>query len=120
MRALAGELRKLKVGGFLFQKFAEQESLPGQLVGPVILGKEIDQFVAKDGGATGLENDDGNPGFDFGSEGVQYLEQQALGPIQHAEIVERAAAAENGSGIVTRNPAASSTSTAALAVSGRK
>ena len=68
---LGGEMRKLKVGGFLLQKFAEQECLPGQLVRPFILGEEIDQLVAKDSGATGLENYDGNPGFDFGSEGVQ-------------------------------------------------
>ena len=65
------ELRKLKVGGFLFQKLAQQEGLPGQLVRPVIVGEEVDQFVAKDGGATGLQNDDGNPGFDFRGEGVQ-------------------------------------------------
>ena len=68
-QGLARQAWEVESGGFLLQKFAQQKCLPGKLVRPFILGEEIEQFVAEDGGATGLQNDDGNPGFDFGWRG---------------------------------------------------
>jgi hypothetical protein len=58
------------------------------------MGKEVDEFVAEDGNATGFEADDRNAGFDFGREFVEDLKQERLGAVEHAEVVERAAAAE--------------------------
>ncbi len=62
------------------------------------MGKEIDKFVAEDGDAAGFEADDGNSGFDFGGEFIEDLQQKRLGAVEHAMVVERAAAAEVGSG----------------------
>src|ERR1700730_6559270 len=94
--SLDGEMRKLKVGGFLLQKFAQEERLLGQLLRSGIAREEINQLVTKDCGTAGLQNDDGNRCVDFRGEVVQNLEQQALGAIQHAEIVKGAPAAKNG------------------------
>src|SRR5260370_29532107 len=52
------------------------------------------QFVAKDGDATGLEPYDGDTGFDFGREFVEDFKQERLSAVEHAVVVERAAAAE--------------------------
>ena len=61
------------------------------------MGKEVEEFVAKNGYTTWLEADDGDSGFDFGGEFVEDLKQERLGAVEHAMVVERAAAAEVGS-----------------------
>ena len=62
----------------------------------MVVGEEIEQFVAEDGDAAGLESDDGDSGFDLGGKFVEDVEQQGLGTVEHAEVVEGAAAAEIG------------------------
>jgi hypothetical protein len=81
---------------FSLEEFAEQESLLAQGLGAVVVGEEVEEFVAEDGDAAGLESDDGDAGFDFGFELIEDFEQEALGAVEHAEVVERAAAAEVG------------------------
>jgi hypothetical protein len=61
------------------------------------VGKEVDEFVAENGNATRFEADDGDASFDFGGKFVEDLKQERLGAVEHAEVVERAAAAEVGS-----------------------
>jgi hypothetical protein len=67
-------------------------------LGAAVVGEEVEEFVAEDGDAAGLESDDGDSGFDFGSEFVEDVEEQRLGAVEHAEVVERASAAEVGLG----------------------
>ena len=67
-------------------------------MGALVVGKEIEEFVAEDGDATGFQADDGDAGFDFGREFVEDLEQEGLGAVEHAVVVERASAAEVGFG----------------------
>ena len=67
-----------------------------QGLGAVVVGEEIEEFVAEDGDAAGFESDDGDAGFDFGLELIEDFEQQGLGAVEHAEVVEGAAAAEIG------------------------
>ena len=86
--------RQWNMLGAGFEKFAEQEGLARQGLGEFVVGKEIDEFVAEDGDAAGFEADDGYSGFDFRREFVEDLEQERLGAVEHAEVVERAAAAE--------------------------
>src|SRR5262249_55056577 len=57
---------------------------------------QVGQFVAEYGDAAGFESDDGNAGFDFGFELIEDSEEQVFGAVQHAEVVERASAAEVG------------------------
>src|SRR5579872_6445037 len=93
-----GLARKLRERGtstqFLFEEFAEQESLLAQGLSACIVRKEVDQFVAEDGDAAGFESDDGDAGFDFGLELVEDFEQKAFGAVEHAEVVEGASATE--------------------------
>ena len=79
-----------------FEKFAEQECLAAQGLGALVVREEVDEFVAEDGDAAGFESDDGDAGFDFGFELVENFEQQRFGAVEHAEVVERASAAEIG------------------------
>ena len=81
-----------------FEEFAEQERLPRQGLGALVVGEEIEEFVAEDGDAAGFEADDGDSGFDLGREFVEDVEQQSFGAVEHAEVVERASAAEVGLG----------------------
>ena len=93
----ARELRERRVGSeFLFEKFAEQERLLAQGLGALVVGEQVEEFVAEDGDATGLESDDGDSGFDLGGECVENVEEQGFGAVEHAEVVERASAAESG------------------------
>jgi hypothetical protein len=98
-QGFARELRELRVGSeFLFEEFAEQESLFAQGLGALVVREEVEEFVAEDGNAAGLESDDRDSGFDLGSESVENVEEQGFGAIEHAEVVERASATERGAG----------------------
>ena len=84
----------LVVGRVLDEEFAEQEGLVAELCGAGIVGEQIGQLVAEDGGAAWLEDDDGGSGGELRGEGVEDFEEIVFGGVQHAEVVERAAAAE--------------------------
>ena len=91
---LAIDLWQRRIAGVGFEKLAEQESLAGESLRALVVREEVEQFVAEDGDAAGFEADDGDAGLDFGLELVENFEQQRLSPVEHAEIVEWAAAAE--------------------------
>ena len=97
-----GSTRELRQGGsgdeLLFEELAEQERLAAERLGSGVTGEEVGEFVPEDGDAGGLESDDGDSGFDLGFEMVENLEELRLGAIEHAEVVERASAAELDSG----------------------
>ena len=59
--------------GALLEKFAEQEDLLREGLRTFVLGEKVREFVAKDGGATGFEDNDGRCGFDFGEKLVHDL-----------------------------------------------
>ena len=62
------------------------------------MGEEVEEFVAENGDATGLEADDGDAGIDFWGEYVEDLAEKFLGAIEHTVVVERASTAEMGFG----------------------
>jgi hypothetical protein len=98
-QGFAWELRELRVGSeVLFEELAEQERLFAQGLGALVVREEVEEFVAEDGDAAGLESDDRDSGFDLGGDRVENVEEQGLGAIEHAEVVERASATERGSG----------------------
>ena len=70
--------------------------MPRQRLRASVIWKKVQQFVAEDGDAAGLESDDGDSRFDFGRERVENFKKQCLRAIEHAEVVERTAAAEIG------------------------
>ena len=59
-----------------------------------VFGKKVREFVAEDGGAAGFQNNDRRCGFDFGEKLVHDLEEQTLGTVKHANIIEWTPAAE--------------------------
>jgi hypothetical protein len=67
-------------------------------LGALVVREEVEEFVAEDGDAAGFESDDGDAGFDLGLELVEDVQEQAFGAVEHAEVVERASAAEVGAG----------------------
>src|SRR5438105_15806975 len=81
---------------FCLEELAEQEGRLCQCLGSLIARKQIQQFVAEDGDATGLESDDRDASFDFGRQFVENFQQQSFCAIEHAEVVEGASAAEVG------------------------
>jgi len=58
--------------------------------------EEVGEFVAEYGDTAGFEADYRDAGFDFRLECIENFEEQALGAIEHAEVVEGAPAAEIG------------------------
>jgi len=82
----------------LFKKFAEQEDLFREGLRAFVFGEKVSEFVAENGGAAGFEDDDRRCGFDFREKLVHDLEEQALGAVEHADVVERAPAAEVSAG----------------------
>src|SRR6266850_7686435 len=93
---LAGKRWQRKVFGMLLQEFAEQEDLLRESASTLVLGEEVGQFVTKDSGTTGLEHNNRDARFDFGQQLVHDVEQQALGTVEHADVVQRPPAAEMG------------------------
>src|SRR2546423_15032764 len=73
---------------FLLQEFAQQKGLLREPLGTRVLGKKIKKLVPKYRRATWLEHHDWHPGFDLGSKGIQSPQQQFLGPVQHAKIIQ--------------------------------
>ena len=67
-----------------------------ELFGALVAREKVYEFVAEDGDTAGFESDDGDARFNFGFEFVEDLQQQGLSAVEHAEIVERASAAEVG------------------------
>ena len=67
---------------------------PLQPLGVLVHREEVRQLVAEDGHAARLEPDDGHARLDLGPQRVEDLAQQSLGRVEHAEVVERPAAAE--------------------------
>jgi diadenosine tetraphosphatase ApaH/serine/threonine PP2A family protein phosphatase len=97
-QGFAGELRERGEARVVLEEFAEQERLFAQGLGALVVREEIEEFVAENGDAAGLESDDRDSGFDLGFELVEDIEQETLGAVEHAEVVERASAAEIGLG----------------------
>src|SRR5205085_12406059 len=91
---LPGELWRLKIWGLFLEKFAQKQGLAGQNPGPRIVGKQVQQLISEDGSATWLQNDDRNFFLNYPSERVEYSQKLTLGAMEHAEIVERASAAQ--------------------------
>src|SRR6266576_4425077 len=73
---------------FLLQEFAQQKGLLREPLGTRVLGKKIKKLVPKYRRATWLEHHDWHPGFDLGSKGIQSPQQQFLGPVQHAKVIQ--------------------------------
>ena len=90
----SSEARRLKGRGVALEEFAEEECLAAEAICARVIGKQVAQFVAKNGGATGLEDDDGDAGINLRAEGGQDALQVLLGFVEHAEIVKGAAAAK--------------------------
>jgi hypothetical protein len=88
------ELRGFVVGGVFDEELAEEEGLVAEFGGKWIVGQEVSELVAEDGGAGGFEDDDGGAGVELWGEGVEGFEEVVPGGVEHAEIVEGAAAAE--------------------------
>ena len=82
------------MGRVVDEELAEEEGLVAKLCGARVVGKEVGEFVAEDGGAAGFEDDDGSAGVELRGEGVEGFEEVVLCGVEHAEVVERAAAAE--------------------------
>ncbi len=53
------DLRGLVVGGVFDEELAEEEGLVAEFGGAGVVGEEVGEFVAEDGGAAGFEDDDG-------------------------------------------------------------
>jgi hypothetical protein len=88
------DLRGLVVGGVLDEEFAEEEGLVAELGGAGIVGEEVGELVAEDGGAAWFEDDDGGASGELGGEGVEDLKEIFFCGVEHAEVVEGTAAAE--------------------------
>src|SRR5579859_7782093 len=78
----------------LFQKFAEKICLAAKLVRQRMIGQQVAELIAKYGGAAWFENNHRSTRSDFHFQGFKNSEQIIFRKIQHAEVVERPAAAQ--------------------------
>ncbi len=76
------------------EELAEEEGLVAEFDGAWVVREEVGELVAEDGGAGGFEDDDGGAGVELRGEGVEGFEEVVFGGVEHAEVVEGAAAAE--------------------------
>ena len=80
--------------GFADEEFAEEQGVGFEFVGAGVVGEEVGELVAEDGGAAWLEDDDGHAGGEEGLEDGEGVEEVSAGGREQAEVVERAAAAD--------------------------
>ncbi len=91
---LLADLRRLVVGGVADEEFAEEEGLAAEFGGAGVVGEEVGELVAEDGGAAWFEHHDGSARVELRGEGVEDFEEILFGGVEEAEVVEGAAAAE--------------------------
>src|SRR4051794_32636999 len=72
----------------------EKKCLLREAPGSLVIRKQAQHFIAENGGAARLQEDDGRPGVDFRSESFKDFRQPSLCPGQHAVVVQRPAATE--------------------------
>src|SRR5215472_17595330 len=84
--------------GLLHEKLAEQERLATKLLGIRVGSQQVGHLVAKDGDAARLQSDHRCPRPNLGSQDTQDLLELGLRPVEHAEVVQRASAAEGSVG----------------------
>src|SRR5207253_474405 len=85
---LAGKPGYLKMLCSLFQKFAQQKGLPRQPLSARVVGEKIEELIPKNGGTAWLEHDNRHTGIDLGRKRIQSSQQQFLGPVQHAKVIQ--------------------------------
>src|SRR5215469_10335763 len=95
-QCLAAHLGKRKIACVLLEEFREEENLPGELPRPFVVRKQVQQFVAEDRGATGLEHYDGSSGANLLLENNHRGFEQMFRPIEHARVIQGAPAADLG------------------------
>src|ERR1700676_678652 len=81
---------------FLLQKLAQEECLPREPMGSLVFGEQIQEFITKHRGTARLQDNYWNLVFDFGFQRAENLEEEMLGAIQHAPIVEWTPATQVG------------------------
>jgi hypothetical protein len=84
----------LVVGSVFDEELAEEEGLVAELGGAGVVGEEVGELVAEDRGAAWFEDDDGRAVGELGGESVEDFEEIFFCGVEHAEVVEGAAAAE--------------------------
>ena len=86
---------RLEVGGVLGEEFAQQEGLAAKPLGVFVVGKQVGQLVAEDGGTAGLEARPWGRRPEWRRAGCpEMLVQPAFGGVEQAVVIERAAAAQ--------------------------
>lgn len=92
--ALPGEVRGSIIGRVPGEEIAQEIALAAEPGSSRVLREEVTEFVAKNAGARGFEEDDGEAGVDFGSQSFKNALEVAACSGQEAEVIKRAAAAE--------------------------
>ena len=77
----------------LEQKLGEQHHLLFQRARARIVGQQIHRLIAEHAGAARLEHNDGRAGGEGGRERIHRVGEIVLCPVEHAEVVQRPAAA---------------------------
>jgi hypothetical protein len=91
---LFADAGRLIVGSVLDEELAEEEGLVAELGGAGIVGEQVGKLVAEDGGAAWFKDNDGGAGGELGGECVEDFAKIFFCGVEHAEVVEWAAAAE--------------------------
>ena len=85
---MAGEHWRLIAGRVMDEKIAEQNGLLAKRCSPWVMREEVAKFVAKDGSAGRLKEDDRDAGVDLWGELGKDSIEVAAGGIEKAEVVE--------------------------------
>ena len=114
----ASDVRRGPSGRVASEQLVEHHRLGGEQALVLVVGHLLAQLVAEHLGAARLKHEHRDAGFDRLRERLEDVSKGALGECEHPEIVQRPSAAQVLVRHSTANPAASSTSTAALPASG--
>ncbi len=81
-QGFAIELWERSAAGIFLEEFAEQECLPAEGLGSLVVREEVEELVAKDGDAAGFESNDRDSGFDLGLELIEDVEEEGFGAVE--------------------------------------
>ena len=88
----------LEIWRALFEKFAKQKYLLRQSLRALIFREQIGEFIAEDSRTAWLEHNDRRPSLDLGQKLIHDLKKQALGAVEHANVVKGTPAAKMSTG----------------------
>src|SRR5262245_47680538 len=90
------DLRRLECLCVFCEKFAKQKNLTRKLLHPLVVGEKIENFIPENRSTAGFEHHNGSFLRNFRPKKIECVGQQALGTVEHSEVIKWAATTHVG------------------------